>query len=224
MKQITLNTKPRTELGRTASKHMRQQGIIPAIIYGESGVRHLTLDAHEFAMAFRNFAGTAALLELKEEGGESHYAIIQELQRNPRTDAFIHIDFKEIVRGKEMETDIPVQTRGTADGVRNYGGVLEISTHTLRVRCRPRDLPEAIVVDVTKLEIGKSIHLSEVDAPEGVTFLGDPELVLVACVGASAGASGAEEEEGEEAEAAEGEAAAEEGEEAKAEETAAAES
>ncbi|MEX0332497.1 MAG: 50S ribosomal protein L25 [Puniceicoccaceae bacterium] len=225
MKQITLNTKPRTEMGRTASKHLRQQGIVPAIIYGESGVRHLTLDAHEFGMAYRKFSGTAALIELKEEGGDSHYAIIQELQRNPRTDAFVHIDFKEIVRGKEMETDIPVTTRGTADGVKNYGGVLEISTQLLRVRCRPRDLPEAIVVDVTELEIGKSIHLSEVEAPEGVTFLGDPELVLIACVGASAGASGAEEEEAEGEEvAAEGEAAAVDSEEPKAEEAATAES
>ena len=106
-----------------------------------------------------------------------------------------------------METDIPVQTRGTADGVKNYGGVLEISTSQLRVRCRPRDLPESIVVDVTELEIGKSIHLSEVEAPEGVTFLGDPDLVLIACVGASAGASGAEEEEEAVEEGAEGEAA-----------------
>ena len=203
MKQITLNTKPRTEMGRTASKHLRQGGTVPAIIYGDSGVRHLAVDAHEFAMAYRKFAGTVALIELKEEGGESHYAIIQELQRNPRTDAFIHIDFKEIVRGKEMEAEIPVTTRGTADGVKNYGGVLEISTHFLRVRCRPRDLPESIVVDVAKLGIGKSIHLGEVAAPEGVTFLGDHDLVVVACVGSSAGASGAEEAEGEEAEGAE---------------------
>jgi large subunit ribosomal protein L25 len=205
MKQITLNTKPRTEMGRTASRHMRQAGIVPAVIYGESGTHHLTLDEHEFAMAYRKFSGTAALLELKMEGGDAHYAIIQELQRNPRTDAFLHIDFKEIVRGQEMETDIPVQTRGTADGVKNYGGVLEVSATLLRVRCRPRDMPEAIVVDVTELEIGKSIHLSELEAPEGVTFLGDPDLVVVGCVGASAGASGAEEEEAE-AEGLEGEA------------------
>jgi large subunit ribosomal protein L25 len=220
MKQITLTTKPRTEMGRTAAKHMRQSGIVPAVIYGESGVHHLTLDTHEFAMAYRNIAGTASLIELKMEGEkESHFAIIQELQRNPRTDEFVHIDFKEIVRGQEMEADIPVAARGTADGVKNYGGVLEISTSLLRVRCRPRDLPEAITVEVTELEIGKSIHLSEIEAPEGVTFLGDPDLVVVACVGASAGASGAEEEEAEEgaevaAEGAEEAAPAAEGEEA----------
>lgn len=216
MKQITLNTTPRNELGRTASRHRRQSGTIPAVIYGESGSRNLALNAHEFAMAYRKFSGSAALIELKGEGdADTTYAIIQELQRNPRNEMFIHIDFKEIVRGKDMEVDIPVHTRGIAHGVRNYGGVLELSAHTLRVRCRPRNLPESIVIDVTGLEIGNSMHLSEIEAPEGVTFLDDPELVLVGCVGASGGASGLTAEEVEEAaEEAAAEAAAEETEEA----------
>jgi len=212
MKQITLNTKPRTEMGRTASKHMRQNGLVPAIVYGESGTHHLSVNEHEFAMAYRKFSGTAALIELKMEGDkktESHFAIIQELQRNTRTDAFIHIDFKEIVRGQEMEADIPVRTHGLADGVKNYGGVLEISANTLRVRCLPRHLPEAIVIEVADLAIGRSIHLSEIDSPEGITFLGDPELVVVACGGASGGAEEEADEATEEAEAGEAEEAEE---------------
>lgn len=207
MKQITIKTKPRTDLGRTASRHMREAGIVPAVVYGESGNRNLSVNADEFAMAYRQFRGSAALLELKSEGeDDSIFAIIQELQRNPRTDAFLHIDFKEIVRGQDMEADIPVHTIGVADGVRNYGGVLETSMQTLRVRCRPRNLPESIVVDVTSLEIGKTIHVSEIEAPEGVTFLDDPDYVVLGCVGASAGSSGVTEEEAEEA-AAEAEAA-----------------
>lgn len=208
MKQITIKTTERTEIGRTPSKHLREKGVIPAVIYGEHGTRHLSVDAHDFAMAYRKFSGSAALLELKDEsGGESTYAIIQELQRNPRNDSFVHIDFKEIVRGKEMETDIPIHTLGTPDGVRNYGGVLEVPLSVVRVRCRPRDLPEFIEVDVTELEIGKSMHLSEIKIPEGVTFLSELDEVVAACVGASSGASGLEDEEAEEddEEAAEGE-------------------
>jgi large subunit ribosomal protein L25 len=214
MKQITLNITPRENLGRSASKHMRQNGVIPAVIYGEHGSRNLALNAHDFAMAYRSISGSAALIELKGEGDEEGtFAIIQELQRNPLNDAFVHIDFKEIVRGKDMEAEIPVHTIGIADGVRNYGGVLELSMHTLRVRCRPRNLPEFITVDVKALEIGKSIHLEEITAPEGVTFLDDPDQVVVGCVGASAGASGLTQEEEAEAaeareEAAEGEAVA----------------
>ena len=205
MKQITLTKKPRTELGRTASKHLRENGVVPAVIYGESGNSAFGIGAHEFMLAYRKFAGSAALFELKEaEGDDSTFAIIQELQRNPRNESFVHIDFKEIVRGQDMEADIPVHTFGIADGVRNFGGVLELGAHTLRVRCRPRNLPETITVDVTKLEIGNSMHLEEIDSPEGVTFLDDPDFVLVSCVGASGGASGVtaeEEEEDEDAEA-----------------------
>lgn len=209
MKQITIKTTNRNEFGRTASKHLRESGVIPAVIYGESGCRNLAVDAHDFAMAYRKFSGSAALIELKsEQGDDSQFAIIQELQRNPRTDAFLHIDFKEIVRGKDMEADIPVHTKGIADGVRNYGGVLEVSMNTLRVRCRPRHLPEMIMVDVTELGIGDAIHVSQIEAPEGVLFLDDPDYVVVGCVGASSGAVEAAEEEAEE-EAAEGEAAGE---------------
>ena len=204
MKQITLTKKPRTELGRTASKHLRENGVVPAVIYGESGNSAFGIGAHEFMLAYRKFAGSAALFELKEaEGDDSTFAIIQELQRNPRNESFVHIDFKEIVRGQEMEADIPVHTFGTADGVKNFGGVLELGAHTLRVRCRPRNLPETITVDVSKLEIGKSMHLEEIDPPEGVAFLDDPDFVLVSCVGASGGASGVTAEEGEEDEDAE---------------------
>ncbi len=202
MKQITLNITPRENIGRTASKHLRQNGAIPAVIYGESGLRHLTVNEHEFAMSYRKIVGSASLIELKNEGeDESQFAIIQELQRNSCTDAFIHIDFKEIVRGKDMETDIPVHTIGLADGVRNYGGVLDVSTQTLRVRCRPRNLPEEILIDVTELGLGKNINLSEIEAPEGVIFLDDPESVVLACVSSSGGAS---DEEGADDEAEEG--------------------
>ena len=207
MKQITLNIKPRENIGRTASKHLRQNGSIPAVIYGDSGLRHLTVNEHEFAMSYRKIVGSASLIELKNEGAdESQYAIIQELQRNSCTDAFIHIDFKEIVRGKDMETDIPVHTIGLADGVRNYGGVLDVSTQTLRVRCRPRNLPEEILIDVTELGLGKNINLSEIEAPEGVIFLDDPESVVLACVSSSGGAS---DEEGADDEAEEGDPAEE---------------
>jgi large subunit ribosomal protein L25 len=198
MKQITLNITPRKEIGRTASKHLRQNGVIPAVIYGESGLRHLSVNEHEFAMSYRKIAGSASLIELKSEGEkESQYAIIQELQRNNCTDAYLHIDFKEIVRGKDMEADIPVHTIGIPEGVRNYGGVLDVSTHTLRVRCRPRHLPEEILINVTALGLGKNINLSELTAPEGVTFLDDPESVVLACVGSSGGASDEEGADGE---------------------------
>lgn len=207
MKQINLNATVREGLGRSESRKLRNQGQVPAVFYGESGVRHLTIKNTEFLVAWKEIAGRAALLELKIEGDdESHFAIIQEAQRDSISDAFQHIDFKEIVRGRDMEASIPVHAFGVPHGVRNYGGVLEVNLDEVQVRCRPRNLPELIEVDVSKLEIGKSIHLGEITAPEGVTFLDDADLVVASCVGASSGASGSstesDEVEEDEAEAA----------------------
>lgn len=205
MKLISLNAKVREGLGRTRSRQLRSQGLIPAVFYGESGVRHLTLNVPELLAAWKKIAGSASLIELKVEGDDdTHFALIQEAQRNPRTDDFIHLDFKEIVRGREMEAHIPIHTFGSPVGVRHYGGVLEVNLSDVHVRCRPRNLPEFIEVDVSELEIGKSIHLEELTAPEGVEFLYDPELVVASCVGASSGAaSPADDEEAEEGEGAE---------------------
>lgn len=199
MKQVTLQMKNRTERGRSASARLRKAGKLPAVFYGESGNHLLTVDMREFWLAYRQIAGRAALLELKlEDQEEPAYAIIQELQVDTVHDDYLHLDLKEVVRGQEMEADIPLHTIGTAHGVKNYGGVLEVNASDLRVRCRPRHLPEYITLDVSDLEIGKSIHLSEIAAPEGVSFLGDEDMVVVSCVGASDGSSGAEEgEEGE---------------------------
>lgn len=202
MKQVSLNVKSRTEKGRNASKRLRGAGSIPAVIYGESGVRDLSVSQKEFSLAWRSVVGRAALIELHLDGAEeSTFAIIQETQRNPRTDAFQHIDFKEVVRGKDMEAEIPVIAKGVSPGVKN-GGILEFHAETLTVRCRPRDLPEAIAVDVTQMQIGDSLHVRDLPAAEGLTILSDDDLVVVACVGSSGGASAAADESDDEEEAA----------------------
>ncbi|KAF0093610.1 MAG: large subunit ribosomal protein L25 [Puniceicoccaceae bacterium 5H] len=206
MKQVTLEAKPRTDIGRAAAKRLRQAGQLPAVIYGESGTEHLLLDTHAFEMAYRKLVGTAALITLKIEGHENDmFAVLQEAQRNSINDDFIHLDFREIQRGKPMEAAVPVHSKGTPTGVKNQGGILDLTLDTISIRCRPRDLPEFIEVDVTGLSIGDSIHVRDIAAPEGVTFLNDEDEVVAACVGTNAAApvepSEEEEEEAEPAEA-----------------------
>lgn len=190
MKQISIQASKRENIGGSWAKRQRAEGIVPAVLYGESGVRHLQLNDRAFKTSWRNIGGRASLIELHVDGeSETTYAIIQDVQRDSRTDAFLHVDFKEIVRGKDMEADIPVVAKGTANGVKNQGGVLEVQAHTLAVRCRPRNLPEAIEIDVVAMNVGDSLHLRDITAPEGVTFLDDADLVVIACVGSSSGAS-----------------------------------
>lgn len=198
MKQVALNVKTRDAVGSSAAKRLRNAGQIPAVIYGESGAQALLVDSVQFSQAWRKIAGSATLLALHRDGAEeSTFAIIKDFQRDPRKDTFNHIDFFEIVRGKEMEAEIPVHTHGTAYGVKNEQGVVEVSALEILVRCRPRDLPEFIEVDVTELKVGESIHVRDLPKIEGVTFVTDEDIVVISCVGSSAGASGASGEEAE---------------------------
>lgn len=196
MKQVTLNVQTREAVGSATAKRLRSAGKVPAVIYGESGTQHLTVDSVQFSQAWRKIAGSAALIELHVDGQEeSGFAVIKDFQRNPRSDAFQHVDFQEVVRGKDMEIEIPVHTKGAAYGVKNQQGVIEINAQELRVRCRPRHLPEFIEIDVTTLKVGDSIHVANLPAIENVTIVEDKDLVVVSCVGASGGSSGVEEEE-----------------------------
>ena len=180
MKQIKLNVKSRELTGRTASKRLRTDGQIPAVMYGDSGVSTLQLDRTEFQLAWRGIAGRAALLELHKDGeAECTFAIIKEIQRNPRTDSFVHIDFKEIVRGQDMEAEVPVRVKGVAEGVKTFGGVLEVIVNHVKVRCRPRDLPEVIEVDVTQLMVGDSVHVAQLPVIENVTYLAKADTIFV---------------------------------------------
>lgn len=197
MKQYDLHVSPRKELGRGPAGRMRKAGKLPAVLYNaKSGtgaaqgepadnVRHLTIETREFRDLHKKMAGTTALIQIIEEGKDNCFAVIQDLQRDPLADTFIHIDFREIERGKPMHAPVIIHTVGEAFGVRNQAGVIEVSAYQVEVRCLPRHLPEYIEIDVTELRTGQSYSIADLVAPEGVEFLDDPDTTVVACVGAT---------------------------------------
>ncbi len=104
-------------------------------------------------------------------------------RRDPITDRFLHVDLHEVKARKEkFEIRVPVHLVGESFGVKNQNGVLEIASHVLRVRCLPKDLPEAIEVDVTALNVGQTIKVAELKPIEGVIYLDDKGQPVVACV------------------------------------------
>lgn len=117
------------------------------------------------------------------DGTESRYAMLKDVERNPITDKVIHVDFVEVVRGKPMHAVLPLHFAGEADapGVKNENGIVEIHEHEVRVKCRPRDLPEMITIDISKMHVGEAIHLKDVVPPEGVEFTSNLEDILVTC-------------------------------------------
>lgn len=182
MKQINLKTTNREQLGGNSAKRYRNNGQIPAVIYGESGEKNLLIDEKELAVALKAIIGKAVLIEMEfADGTESRYAMLKDVERNPVSDKVLHVDFIEVVRGKPMLATLPVHFKGESVGVKNENGVIEIHQDEVRIKCRPRDLPEAIVVDLSDLHVDQAIRVKDVVAPEGVEFVSNADELLVTC-------------------------------------------
>ncbi len=182
MKQIKLPVQERQEIGNNTAKRCRKSGFIPAVIYGESGTKALAVDKIEYSKIEKFVSGKAALLELDYNNGtEGNYAVIKQIERDSVTCEIMHMDFLEVVRGKAMTVVLPLRVFGESIGVKNGGGVIETYHHEVKAVCRPRDLPEEVVLDISKLEAGKSMTIADLPKIEGVDFVDNAERVLVAC-------------------------------------------
>ncbi len=182
MKQIKLNTTNRTQLGGNNAKRYRKNGQIPAIIYGESGEKNLLIEEKALSNALKSIIGKAVLIEMEfDDGTESRYAMLKDVERHPLSGDPLHVDFIEVVRGKPMYATVPYHFQGESYGVKNENGVIETHEFEVRVKCRPRDLPEMIVVDLTSLKVGEAIRVKDIVAPEGVELESNPDDVVVTC-------------------------------------------
>lgn len=178
-KQVKLTAQPRAGLGRSAVRKIKQQGQVPGVIYGaKQEPLHLQLAAREVREVLAHATGEHLLVEL-QISGENRLALIQEVQHHPLRGDVLHVDFHAVSADEEITAAVPVETVGEADGVKNYGGLLEIPLHTLEVSCLPKDLPEVIRVDVSALKLGEAIHVRELQLPAGVTAAADADLTVV---------------------------------------------
>ncbi|MFI3290508.1 MAG: 50S ribosomal protein L25 [Opitutales bacterium] len=182
MNQIKLPVKERQEIGNNTAKRCRKSGGIPAVIYGESGTKALVVDKIEYSKIEKFVTGKAALLDLDYANGtQDNYAVIKKVERDSVTCEIMHIDFLEVVRGKPMTVVLPLRAFGESIGVKNGGGVIEMYHHEVKAVCRPRDLPEEVVIDISSLEAGKSLSVADLPKMEGIEFVDNAERVLIAC-------------------------------------------
>jgi large subunit ribosomal protein L25 len=200
--------------GKGVARKLRASGQVPAVLYGH-GMEpvSLSVDSRELVHLFHTGAGTNVLVDLVVDGAE-HLALPREIQRDHIRGRFVHVDFLVVRRDEKITITVPVRIVGESVGVK-AGGVLEHHLWDLQVECLPTNVPEAIEADVSALEIGSSLRVSDLVAPEGATILTNPEESVVAVQQPQ---MAVELEEEEAAEAAEGEEAAEAAEGAAAEE------
>ena len=168
---FVLNAELRTDLGKGASRRLRHTGKVPAVMYGagEDPVS-LTLQHNELAHQIENEAFFSHILKVKVDGKDQQ-AIVKDLQRHPSRPIIMHMDLQRISAREKLKTNVPLHFVGeeTAPGVK-AGGLVSHELTEVAVECLPKDLPEYIEVDISALDIGDSIHLSEVSVPDGVTL------------------------------------------------------
>jgi len=179
MKSVPLNAFARSQTGRTEVKKLRSAGRVPATIYGRQAQPvNLELIADDLETLIHHSLSENILVDLKLDQ-TNHLALVQEIQHHPLNRQVLHVDFHEVSATEKVTVMVPVETVGEAVGVKTGGGVLEHVLFKLKVRALPKDLPEQILVDVSALEVGKSIHVGEIKAAEGVEILGNKQTPVI---------------------------------------------
>jgi large subunit ribosomal protein L25 len=170
-KQVKLRAEPRTNVGRSAVRKLKARGFIPAVIYGgKVKPQPLQVAARDVNAMMSHASGENVLVELEIVGEKSsRTALVQEVQHSPVGGEIRHLDFHAISMDETIQAEVPLDPIGTANGVKNFGGLLEQSLRALAIECLPRDLPDRITVDVSALNIGDSIHVRDIQLPSGVT-------------------------------------------------------
>ena len=159
--------------GKGASRRLRHQGKVPAILYGgHADARALTLSHQKLMIMLDNERFYSTILSLKM-GDQTQAAILKDVQRHPYKNAVVHIDFQRVEENEKIRISIPLHFTGAsvAPGVKSQGGLVSHMRNDVEVTCLPKDLPEFIEVDISGLSLNESIHLSQLTLPEGVTLV-----------------------------------------------------
>jgi large subunit ribosomal protein L25 len=178
MKSVSLKAFPRQQLRRNKVKQLRGTGRVPATIYGgRRTAQNLEVQLVDLEELIHHSVSENLLVDLAVEGDAmpQRLALVQDVQHNPLTGKVLHIDFHEVSADEKVTINVPVEPTGEAVGVKSGGGVLEHVLFKLKIRALPKDIPEVIHVDVSALEIGKSVHIGEIPAIAGVEILGSKE-------------------------------------------------
>ncbi len=182
MELIELKTNIRTTVGNGPARRLRQTGQVPAVLYGpktESVL--LSVNKSDLDLVLKKGRSSQIILNLViQNNGETYTrpAMIKELQVHPVSRRYLHIDFYEIDMDRKITVGVRVVTTGKSVGVER-GGILQIIRRELEVECLPFEVPESIVIDITDLDMGDSVHVEDISLDGDVEFLGESNLTVV---------------------------------------------
>src|SRR5436190_14918320 len=148
-KQVKLLVERREATGRSAARKLKARGIVPAVVYGNGDrAQPLQVSRRDVDLVLSHASGENILVELEIAGDSTpRMAMVQEVQHSPVGGHILHVDFHAVSMDEKVEADVPLEPIGTANGVKNFGGLLEQSLRALTVECLPRDLRDTITVE-----------------------------------------------------------------------------
>ena len=187
---IEINAEIRTQQGKNANRRLRRSGRVPAILYGRKNKPQLIdLDHKETYLNLNKESFFSSILNITIDG-KKEMCLLRAVHRHPFKPEILHVDFQRVTKGKAIRQRVPLHfiNADIAPGVKMSNGLAHHVLNDIEVECLPKDLPAFIEVDLKNLEIGHSIHLSEIQLPKGVEVISgkeDEDLVLASIVAKS---------------------------------------
>ena len=185
MSDYRLSAQSREEAGKGSSRRLRRlEGLVPAIVYGgKNEPKSIQLAHKDLKRALEEESFYSSIITLEIDGKEEP-VILKALQRHPAKPVVLHADFQRASAGTVLKVNVPVHflNEAACKGVKMQGGVIHHDAVEIEVSCSPKDLPEFIEVDLAEVELDQVIHLSDLKAPKGVTFVAlahDSDLPVV---------------------------------------------
>ena len=170
---FVVNAQSRADVGKGASRRLRRQGLVPVILYGsQKDPENLIVEQNKITKQLENDAFYSHILTI-DINGRQERAVVRDIQRHPYKPLIAHMDFQRVTEDQAIRVQIPLRfiNEEVCVGVKQQGGSISHLLTEIEVECLPKDLPEFIEVDVANLELGQTLHLSELKAPEGVKFM-----------------------------------------------------
>jgi large subunit ribosomal protein L25 len=178
MPEIVVTAEGRTESGKNANRRLRTRGLIPGVVYGaQKQAMPVAVSPKEIGAILRSASGENTLFDL-DVGGSRRKVILKEFQVEPVKGRLLHADFYEVALDKPIEVSVHVELKGTPVGVKVQGGIMDFVTRELEIECLPTDIPDKIEVDVSHLELGKHLRVSEIKLSDKVKVLTEPDVVI----------------------------------------------